>query len=482
MKESIETSLQAVEKYREERVKHWDGVATRKRPGWSNYYHQRIAARYQTFITPGLRILELGSGEGNLLAALKPSQGVGVDFSPEMNALARERHPEIQFFQADAHDFVLSDQTFDCIVLSEVINDLWDVQQVLEHLADYCSPSTRILFNFYNHLWGPLLGLLRAMGLARPLREQNWLTVEDLTEMLEMAGYEVVRRTAEVLLPLNIPLLSPFLNKFLVRIWPFRHLAMSNFLVARRKAADSIPQPEPVVSVIVAARNEAGNIEQIFSRIPRMGGGTELIFVEGHSSDDTYGQIEKLMPKFPHIRSRLFRQTGEGKGDAVRLGFTEATGEVLMILDADLTVLPEALPKFYRALISGHGEFINGVRLVYPMADQAMRFFNLLGNKFFSLAFSWLLDQRIKDTLCGTKVMWKKDYERIAANRQYFGEFDPFGDFDLLFGAARLNLRIVDLPVRYQARTYGETNIQRWRHGLLLLRMVVFAARKIKFI
>jgi hypothetical protein len=116
------------------------------------------------------------------------------------------------------------------------------------------------------------------------------------------------------------------------------------------------------------------------------------------------------------------------------------------------------------------------------MESQAMRFLNLLGNKFFSLTFSWLLGQSVKDTLCGTKVLWKSDYEQIAANRAYFGDFDPFGDFDLLFGAARLNQKIVDLPIRYRERTYGSTNVQRWKHGWLLLKMVLFASRRIKFV
>jgi glycosyltransferase involved in cell wall biosynthesis len=213
-----------------------------------------------------------------------------------------------------------------------------------------------------------------------------------------------------------------------------------------------------------------------------MGRETELVFVEGHSRDDTYAAIEKEIAAHPSTPSLLLRQTGIGKADAVRLGFEHASGEVLMILDADLTVPPEDLPRFYEALVSGKGEFINGVRLVYPMEAQAMRSLNFLGNKFFSMAFSWLLGQPVKDTLCGTKVLWKKDYERIAANRSYFGDFDPFGDFDLIFGAAKQNLKIVDLPIRYRERTYGSTNISRWKHGLLLMRMVLFAARRIKFI
>jgi glycosyltransferase involved in cell wall biosynthesis len=213
-----------------------------------------------------------------------------------------------------------------------------------------------------------------------------------------------------------------------------------------------------------------------------MGGGTEIIFVEGHSKDDTYATIESEIRKRPQVDCKLYRQTGKGKGDAVRLGFEKANGDILMILDADLTVAPSDLPRFYEAIASGKGEFINGVRLVYPMENEAMRFFNLLGNKFFSWAFTWLLGQPTKDTLCGTKVLWRSDYARIAQNRSYFGNFDPFGDFDLLFGAAKLNLKIVEVPIRYGARRYGETNIKRWTHGWLLLRMVFFAARRIKFV
>jgi glycosyltransferase involved in cell wall biosynthesis len=255
---------------------------------------------------------------------------------------------------------------------------------------------------------------------------------------------------------------------------------MANFIVAR-----PLPLPSAgneTVSVVIAARNEAGNIEKIFERVPEMGGGTEIVFVEGGSTDDTYEVIQAAIARHPERGCRLYRQPGKGKGDAVREGFRRSTGDVLMILDADLTVAPEDLPKFFDALISGRGEFVNGVRLVYPMEERAMRLFNLAGNKFFSWAFSWLLGQPIKDTLCGTKVLRRETYDEIAANRAAFGDFDPFGDFDLIFGAARLNLKIAEMPIRYRERTYGETNIRRWTHGWLLLRMVVFAMSRIKFV
>ena len=356
------------------------------------------------------------------------------------------------------------------------MNYLWEVQGVLDGLKPLCAPHTRLLINFYSRLWQFPLNLARTLNLARPNLYQNWLTREDVNALLRLADFETIRDTQEILWPFS---LGGFANRFLVRLWPFSEMALSNFVVAR-------PMPErrqeAIVSVIIPARNESGNINAIFDRTPQMGRETEFVFVEGHSKDDTYATIEREIASHPSQSCLLLRQTGLGKGDAVRLGFSKAKGDVLMILDADLTVPPEDLPRFYEALVSGKGEFINGVRLVYPMEREAMRALNFLGNKFFSLAFSWLLGQPIKDTLCGTKVLWKRDYEKIASNRSYFGEFDPFGDYDLIFGAAKLNLKIIDLPIRYRERTYGSTNISRWRHGLQLLRMVVFAARRIKFV
>lgn len=471
----------AAERYRSERVSHWDGVAAagERRPT-GRYYHRRIAEVFQHLVPPGLRVLEIGCGQGDLLASLRPSLGVGVDFSPEMLRRARARHPELTFVEQDAHALDV-EGPFDAVILSDLVNDLWDVQGVLERVRAVCKPSTRVYVNTYSRLWEQPLALAKRLGLARPVLRQNWLTPDDVENLFTLAGFEPLRRFHDVLCPVAAPGLDRFANAFLAKLWPFRHLALTNVLVARPSPLPA-GGPPPLVSVIVPARNEAGNIRNILERTPEMGAGTELVFVEGHSTDDTWAAIEREIAAHPERRCQALRQPGKGKGDAVRHGFAAARGDVLMILDADLTVPPEDLPRFYEALRDGKGEFVNGVRLIYPMEDRAMRFLNLLGNKFFSLAFSWLLGQSIKDTLCGTKVLWRKDYERIAANRSYFGEFDPFGDFDLIFGAARQNLALVDLPIRYRERTYGTTNIQRFRHGLILLRMVLFAARRIKFI
>ncbi|VAX23744.1 Glycosyltransferase [hydrothermal vent metagenome] len=469
--------------YKKARVTHWGIVAKGlySFKGLGGYYHNRLEDVYRFNVPEASRILEIGCGQGDLLASLKPSYGVGVDFCAEMIDLAKEGHPGYTFIHQDAHQLDI-DEKFDIIILSDLVNDLWDVQAVFEQIRPLCEPHTRIILNFYSRVWEIPLGLARRLRLAKPALGQNWLTVEDIEGLFALTDFEVIKSWQEILLPLPIPGLKSLFNRYLARLWPFRVIDITNFMIVRPQKMAPREYAKPLVSILVPARNEAGNIASIFKRVPEMGGGVELVFVEGGSKDNTYEVIKEEIKKHPEKQCILLKQSGKGKGNAVREGFARATGKALMILDADLTVPPEDLPRFLDALTSNKGEFINGVRLVYPMQDKAMRYINLFGNKFFGLAFSWILGQSIKDTLCGTKVLWKKDYEKIAANRVYFGDFDPFGDFDLIFGAAKLNLKIIDMPIRYRERIYGDTNINRWTGGWLLLKMVIFALRRIKFI
>lgn len=471
------------EEYRLERNEYWNRIAKEAtaRRKWPTYYHSRLEEIYRNLVPEGQRVLEIGSGEGDLLSALKPSFGLGLDISEEMIHKAQSKHPELCFFHQDAH-FIALDEKFDLIILSDLLNDVWDVQFLFEGLGKLCTDHTRIIINNYSRLWEIPLGITMRLGLSKPLLNQNWFTVSDIKNLLNLTRFEIIRTWSEIIWPVYTFGLDRFFNKFLARLWPIYHLALTNFIVARPLPTGSANPISKTVSVVIPARNESGNIKEILDRAPEMGAKTELIFVEGHSTDNTYEEIEEQINAHPERLCKLLQQTGKGKGDAVRLGFENASGDILMILDADITVPPEDLVRFYNALVTGAGEFVNGVRLTYPMEDQAMGFINLLGNKFFCLAFSWLLGQPIKDTLCGTKVIWRKDYQRIAENRAYFGDFDPFGDFDLLFGASKLNLKIVDLPIRYRGRIYGKTNINRWKDGWLLFKMVSFAARRLKFV
>lgn len=373
----------------------------------------------------------------------------------------------------------------DYIVLSGNINRESDIIEFLKEINSVCTPDARILLTYYSSLWQPIIKLATILGLREKVAKENWTAPEDIQNFACLTGFERIKRQPRILIPLKIPLFSDFVNRWLAPLPVLNLFALLNFEILRPFPASTEKLKPDSVSVIVPVRNEAGNIEDAFSRIPVMGPNDELIFIEGNSTDNTWEKVQKCRDKHAGSDNRnikIAQQDGKGKKDAVYKGFTMAENNILMILDGDLTVPPEDLPKFYDALVRGKGEFINGCRLVYSLEDEAMRFLNMIGNKFFAFAFSYVLAQSLRDTLCGTKVFTRKTYERIQENRPFFGEFDPFGDFDLIFGADRLGLKIVEVPVRYQARSYGDTNIRRFRHGWLLLKMLLFVSRKLKFI
>lgn len=440
--------------------------------------YRRLLAHYYNLLIPAdASVLEVGCGDGELLSLLTARHKTGIDVSSAQIARARLKNPQSTFHQ-QAGESITLEGPFDVIILSDTLNFSADVQRLLERLKTVATPETRLLINFHNTLWRPVFAFAEILGLRERSPSVSWLSRGDVENLLTLAGWDCIKQQPRLLWPVATPVVATLFNRWLAPFLPFACLAV--FTTARLRSAVS---PDSMsVSVIVPARNEAGNIEQAVLRTPSMGAFTELIFIEGHSRDHTWQEIQRVQAAFPERAITILRQTGKGKGNAVREAFAIAKGDVLMILDADLTMPPEELPKFFEALASGTAEFANGSRLVYPMEKQAMQFLNMIANKFFGVAFSWLLGQPIKDTLCGTKVLRREHYFKIAANRAYFGEFDPFGDFDLLFGADKQNLKIRDIPIRYRDRTYGSTNIQRWSHGLLLFRMLAVAAKKLKFI
>lgn len=506
---------------RAEIAAHYDRHASR-RDYWHarhSYYHETVAALCRTVIPAGKSVLELGSGTGHLLAALNPREGTGVDLSLRMNEQARRTHPQLSFIQADAGQLPLA-RTFDYVVMSDLVGHLTDVWQTFRNLHRICNAETRVVVTTYNFLWQPLMAAAERLGLKMPQPAQNWLGVGDLENLFRLTDFRVEQSFTRLLIPARVPVVGDWLNRLPQHSRLLSHFGLLNFFVLRpttddeahRVATDAGTNVAPIqshqssssqssssqsqshtVSVVVPCRNEAGNIAACVARIPSMGARTEIVFVDGDSTDGTVEEIEREIEHWRGVKEiKLIHQVARGetraanlmlklgKGDAVRKGFAAATGDVLMILDADLTVPPEDLPKFYDAISRGKGQLINGTRLVYPLADQSMKSLNFLGNKFFSWLFTWLLSQRIKDTLCGTKVLRRADYERIASARTHFGDFDPFGDFDLLFGAARLKLKITELPVRYQRRTSGESKVRVLRHGWLLARMCVVGFWRLK--
>ena len=449
-------------------------------PGAADFLRRDFAATMRRLIPGDARVLEVGSGAGETLAALANPVRHGIDLTPAAVEAARLRHPDVRVELGDALTFARPER-YDAIVCDRLVHTVPDVQKLLENVAAHLAPGGRVFLSCFNFLWENAFALAEKAGFKIPAPSANWLSESDLENLFDLAGLEAVKFEDRLLVPAEVPVVGALANRYLASLPALRRLSMYRVYVLRRR--DEAPKKTASVTVVVPARNEAGNVPAILARTPVLGEGTELIFVEGGSTDDTWATIERAMKEYTGpLKVSLHRQNGRGKGDAVRVGFAHATGDLLMILDADLTVPPEDLPKFYDAAVGGVAEYIHGTRLVYPMEDEAMRFLNRLGNIGFSKIFTFLLNQPLKDTLCGTKVIWASDYARLAANRAYFGDFDPFGDFDLIFGAAKLNLKIAEIPIRYKNRTYGTTNISRFRHGWLLLKMSAVAARKLKFV
>jgi len=447
----------------------------------NKYYYKDLIKFLKYNIPEGSSVLEIGCGTGYILNHLKPSKGVGIDISPKMIEVAKTKYNHLTFIQADAESISLN-ETYDFIIISDTLGYFEDIQQSFSELRKVSHPGTRIIITYHNYLWQILLRIAELLRLKTPQVRLNWLNKNDIKNLLVLEGFDIIKTGSRFIFPKFFPLLSWFFNKYVSQLPFFRYFCLTEYIIARPFVLHPRDNESFSVSVIIPARNEKGNIENAVKRMQKMGNHTEIIFVEGHSQDGTLDEIKRVAEKYSdRLDIKYYTQDGKGKGDAVRKGFANAIGDILMILDADLTVPPEYLSKFYNAIAAGSGEYINGSRLVYPMGKAAMKTLNIIGNKFFSMMLSWILGQPIKDTLCGTKVLFKKDWEKILKNREYFGDFDPFGDFDIIFGASKLNLKFVEIPIRYKGRQYGETQISRFRHGWLLLKMTMFAARKIKF-
>ena len=445
------------------------------------HYHEGDLRYLQFLIPQGLRVLVLGGDIGVVLDRLKPSHGVGVSISEVMVKLARQRYPQYEIYAGDIENPQVLNKLkgpFDVIVLADLIGLLEDCETMLNSLQQLCDSETRVVISYWSHLWEPILKLASVMGQRMPQVEENWLSSADIANLLNLANFEIIKREWRQLVPRRVYGLGSLINRYVATLPLLRRACLRNYIVARILPNDT--DRKLSASVIIPCRNEKGNIALAMERLPQISDDLEIIFVEGHSNDGTLEECLRVKDQYVDRDIKVMTQDGKGKGDAVRKGFEVARGDVLMILDADLTVPPEDLPKFISAIERKKGEFINGTRLVYPMEKRAMRFLNFLANRSFAVIFSFLLNQRFSDTLCGTKVLSRSHYMQIAANRSYFGDFDPFGDFDLIFGAAKLNLKIAEIPIRYAERSYGKTQISRFQHGWLLLRMVVFAWRKLK--
>jgi SAM-dependent methyltransferase len=476
----------ALEQRRERTRSHLAKIAPR-RESWINrnrYYYELLNRLLRFLVEPQKRVLSVRCGTGNLLAAVEPIRGKGVDICSEIVEIAKQRNSTFQFAVAfpDKEEFrsvFAPEEKFDYILFND-IGDTVDVLQALRNLRRLCQRHTRVLVITYNRLWEPLVTFAEWVGMKVPRTEQNWLSTFDIANLLKLAGFEALETHRTVILPKYVPLVSAFLNRFCARLPILKWLCMTQVVVGRLLPSPA-PKEDLTVSVIVPCKDEKGNIEDAAQRIPQLGCRTEIIFCDDQSTDGTAEEVLRIQVLYPDKDIRLERGPGVCKSRNVWTGFDAATGDILMILDADLTTIPEELPYFLDVIASGQAEFVNGSRLVYPVPKGAMTTVNMLGNKFFSVMFSYLLSQHVKDTLCGTKVLWREDWKRIKPMVGSWGIEDRWGDYELLFGAAKLSLKILDLPVHYQERVYGSTKMTKvFRNGLVMLKMCWHGFFKLK--
>ncbi|MEW6386042.1 MAG: glycosyltransferase family 2 protein [Thermodesulfobacteriota bacterium] len=448
---------------------------------WGQYIHSINYYRIKSLVPPRSKVLAIGPWVSTFLHKLDCETAVGVDpFAPVIDVA----YPPNIRIHSEYNGLADCREKFDYILLSFSIGFMEDILESLLEIRRFCHEHTRLIVTYYRKLWQPFIKLAELIGVKNKSSEMNWVPPKEIENFLQLADFQIIKDFMFCLMPLRIPFLANFINKYIANLPLIRSLGVLSMVVGRpmlNHNQGAGARPYPLVSIVIPARNEEGNIPEIIKRIPEFPGGQEIIFVEGGSTDNTRGAIQQVMAANPGKNILFLTQDGNGKKNAVLKGFSQARGEILLILDADMTVPPESLLRFVEPLVQGKAEFINGSRLVYPMRGKAMRFLNLLGNIFFGKCFAYILDQPVRDTLCGTKVLWRRDYLRMEESFRSFRGWDPFGDFDLLFGATNLNLKIVDLPVRYTERTYGNTNIDRWRHGYILLKMVIFGLIKLKF-
>jgi len=424
----------------------------------NHFYHSAMRNLVGGMVPRGLHVLELGSGVGDLLASLEPSAGIGLNVAQALTERASRKYPQFSFFTSGVDSAKLPVEFHPhCVVMASMLDYVYDVWDMLEDLRPVMSEQTLLVIITSNPLWAPLLHLASKLGLRIPDSPRNFITNKDICSVLNLQGYAVVEEGLALPIPKRIPLIGPFLNAVLPELPVFRFSSSIQYIVARPR----LVRPPLSVSVVIPCHNEADNIAECVRRVPQMGAWTEIVVVDDGSADGTSAKTKELMAGDPRIRL-IVLEKNQGKACAVRAGFEAARGDVLMILDADMAVRPEELPKFLTALQEGAAEFVNGTRLIYPMQGKAMKIANFLGNKIFCFLASWAIRQRVSDTLCGTKAFLKRDYARMP-----LGGNERWGDFDLLFGAARLRLRILEIPVHYAERRAGKSKmrafIEVWR-------------------
>ncbi len=355
------------------------------------------------------------------------------------------------------------------IILTDLFEVSTDILELLSMVNKLLGKDGIIVICSINQKWNRILNLFERLNLKDGNQKRLFINSTIVLNIAKVTGLEFVTQRNKQIFPFRMLGLGSLINNILeILFFPFSFgIRIYSILNQQEKFNEEKKYSK---SIIIPAKNEEKNLKPLLNQIPELEEDHEIILAIGDSEDKTYEVAKEIKEArcWP-FEVKVIKQTGKGKANAVWEAVEEASKEVIIILDADISVNPETIVQFNSVIDTGKASFVNGTRLIYGMESGAMRIVNNLGNRIFQYIVSIIIGQKITDSLCGTKVFFRKDFNKIKLWKELVQMKDPFGDFDMIFTAGYFGLKILEIPVRYQARVYGVTQIKRFRDGYKLI-------------
>ncbi len=375
-------------------------------------------------------------------------------FIKEIDEQYQIKHKDNIHYVNENIENILSD--CDTVVISDIEHQLNPAKNLL-NLSRIVGDNTKIILLSKNMVWMILIKILKLFFSFSP-KKNNFLPSSYLDNLYSSCNLELIRQEKIIALPINIPFLTKIINR-IFRLPLLNFFCMSNIAILKKKIKNSSNHKDLKISFIIPCKNEQDNIKVFEQKINENTEPDEYLFGDDNSSDKTSDEIDKLIEKLSDKKIIKYNGPGICKSENVYKGIDLSSGDIIVIYDADHTVSFEDIKFSVSIMKKTNVDFINCTRMIYPQKDGAMKFANFIGNTIFASLFSLLFKKKITDTLCGTKIFYKKDWEKIKENTSQWGMKDLWGDFDLLIGAYKNNLKITEVPVTYYERRENETKM-----------------------
>lgn len=382
-----------------------------------------------------------------------------------------EKSHNLDFLNVDTNEdlnkILINNTKYDCIVLSDMFEVNDDILGLLKLLKKNLNNDGTILLTSITPIWDGVLSILEMLNLKNKSKKRSYIHLNKLSAVLDTINFQITGKRTRQYFPFKLFYFGNIINNFLEIILYFFNFGIRSYFTIK-EIEDTAEKDVLSKTIIVPAKNEEGNLNELINRIPYLGNNVEVIISCGISNDNTLGMAKSL--KSDNFIIKVIEQTSKGKANAVWEACEQSSNDLIAILDADLSVDPEELSSFFELIETKKCDFVNGTRLIYSMEKGSMRFINNFGNRLFQYVVSKIIRLPLTDSLCGTKVFKKNLYEKIKKWQSVVKIKDPFGDFDLLFAAAYSSQKIVEYPIHYRARKYGTTQIRRFKDGFKLIK------------